>query len=243
MIRRIVRLPTAADVTDLVAQRLVHKLEERQQQQDRVDVCLAGGNAANAVYERVADLVVDADIDFAKLHVWWGDERFVAATDPERNSLQAVERLARTIPMNSANIHMMAARDGRKDSHESAEVYENELGDTRFDLVLLGIGPDGHTASIFPGHPSFSSTSRLVIGVEDAPKFPPERITLTFHALNRTDHVWFLATGRSKAEAVAAASSGDLSMPAAHAHGDVSTVWFIDEEAAEALPAQYHCEL
>lgn len=181
MHHRLVRAPHADDVASIVAERLVALLTKKAAAQDRIDICLAGGTAANAVYERMAELIVDVDIDYMKLHLWWGDERFVAATDPDRNSLQALERLARTLPIHSANIHMMAAKDGRKDSRESADVYETELGDTRFDLVLLGMGPDGHTASIFPEHPSFKPTTRLVIGVEDAPKPPPERILSLIH--------------------------------------------------------------
>lgn len=242
MYRRVVQVPAAADVANLVAEQLLELILERQQTSERVDICLTGGNAANAMYERFAELSVDAGMDTSKLHFWWGDERFVAATDPDRNSLQAVERLARTIPIHEMHIHMMAAKDGRKDSHECAEEYERELGDTRFDLVLLGIGEDGHCASLFPDHPSFDSTNRLVIGVEDSPKPPEERISLTLNALNRTDRVWFLATGPVKAEAVAAALADDETLPAAHVHGDHSTLWFIDDEAAGRLPEPFSCE-
>lgn len=242
MYQRLVRVPKAEDVADTVASRLLALIQEKQATQERVDICLAGGTAANAMYERLAELVANITIDFTKLHLWWGDERFVPATDPERNSLQAIERLARTLPIHSTNIHMMAAKDGRKDSRESADVYETELGDTRFDLVLLGMGPDGHTASIFPNHPSFKATNRLVIGVEDAPKPPSERITLTFKALNRTEALWFIVTGEGKAEALARVLDGDESLPAAHAHGEASTLWFCDEAAASALPTQYHCD-
>ena len=243
MHQRLVRAPHADDVASIVAERLVALLTKKAAAQDRIDICLAGGTAANAVYERMAELIVDVDIDYMKLHLWWGDERFVAATDPDRNSLQALERLARTLPIHSANIHMMAAKDGRKDSRESADVYETELGDTRFDLVLLGMGPDGHTASIFPEHPSFKPTTRLVIGVEDAPKPPPERITLTFNALNNTDALWFIVTGDAKADAVARVLDGDQTLPAAHARGEHSTLWFVDDAAASKLPGQYRCEL
>lgn len=243
MYRRIVRLPAAEDVVDVVARRMLEKLAERQTRQERIDVCLTGGRTANQVYERIAELAVDADIDPTKIHLWWGDERFVPSTDDDRNSLQAVERLARTIPVNTAHIHMMAARDGRKDSHEAADEYATELGDTRFDLVLLGIGEDGHCASIFPDHPSFEPTNRLAIGVEDAPKPPSERISLTLPALNRADHVWFLATGEGKAQAVSRVLEDDQTLPASHVHGEKATLWFVDDDAASLLPAQHECEL
>ena len=170
-----------------------------------------------------------------------GDERFVPATDPERNSQQAISRLARTVSIKSADTHMMAAKDGRKDSHESAAEYEAELGDTSFDITLLGIGEDGHVASIFPNHPSFEVTGRAVIGVEDSPKEPTERISLTIPTLNRADEVWMMATGEAKAAAVARSLSGDESVPGAHVQGRVATYWFLDAGAAAGLPAQYAC--
>ena len=205
MFTRVVRMPEADEVSNLVAQRLLDRLIELQDVQPIVHVCLTGGNAANAMYERFAELAEGSDLDAAKLQLWWGDERFVPATDPDRNSLQAVSRLARTVSIKSADIHMMAAKDGRKDSHECAAEYEAELGETHFDIMLLGVGEDGHTASIFPNHPSFDPTTRNVIGVTDAPKAPADRITLTIPALNRSDETWVIATGAAKADAVARA--------------------------------------
>lgn len=243
MYTRVVRLPEAHDVASLVAERLLDVIVGLQAKQGDVNICLTGGDTANAMYEVFADLAATSDIDATRMHFWWGDERFVPATDPARNSLQAIERLARTIPINSAHIHMMAAQDGRKDSHESASVYESELGNTHFDITLMGLGTDGHCASIFQDHPSFEPTNRLVIGVEDSPKPPSERITLTFNALNRSTHVWFLATGRQKAKALAAVLDGDPSLPATHVRGEQGTLWFVDEEAASALPEMFRCEI
>lgn len=243
MYRRIVRMPTRDDVSAVVAERLLATILELQERQSAVHICLTGGMTANAMYERFAELAATSELDAAKLHLWWGDERFVPTTDPVRNSLQTVERLARTIPIHSAHIHVMAARDGRKDSQESAAVYENELRDTAFDVALLGIGEDGHCASIFPNHPSFEPTTRLAIGVEDSPKPPTERISLTFNAINRSRYVWFMTTGANKADAIRRALDEDATIPASHAHGRTGTLWFIDEAAAGGLPPQFRCEL
>ncbi|HSO70506.1 MAG TPA: 6-phosphogluconolactonase [Arachnia sp.] len=241
MYTRVVRMPGADEVSHLVAQRLLDRLVELQDTQPIVHVCLTGGNAANAMYERFAELAVGSDLDAAKLQLWWGDERFVPATDPDRNSLQAVSRLARTVSIKSADTHMMAAQDGRKDSHECAAEYEAELGATHFDIMLLGVGEDGHIASIFPGHPSFEPTTRSVIGVTDAPKPPTERISLTIPALNRSTEMWIMATGEAKADAVAGALQGDQRLPAAHVRGKKVTLWYLDDAAASGLPAQYSC--
>ena len=243
MFTRVVRMPEADEVSNRVAQRLLDRLIELQDVQPIVHVCLTGGNAANAMYERFAELAEGSELDAAKLQLWWGDERFLPATDPDRNSLQAISRLARTVSISSTHAHMMAAQDGRKDSHESAAEYEAELGDTRFDITLLGIGRDGHVGSIFPNHPSFEPTSLAVIGVEDAPKEPAERISLTISTLNRSDQVWFLANGEEKADAISRALDGDEALPASHVHGDEATLWFIDEAAAGGLPEPYICAL
>jgi 6-phosphogluconolactonase len=244
MYTRLVRMPEPSDIADVVAERLLARIVDLQATRDGVHVCLTGGSTANLMYERFADRAADSDLDATKLHLWWSDERFVPATDPQRNSLQAIERLARTIPIHSAHIHMMAARDGRKDAHESASVYESELDDTRFDVTLLGLGADGHCASIFGNHPSFDlTTTRLAIGVEDSPRPPTERISLTFNALNRSREVWFIATGASKAHAVAACLDGDPSRPASHVRAQHANIWFVDESAAGRLPKPFRCEL
>lgn len=241
MYTRVVRLCDADDVSTTVAGLLLERLLELQASQPIVHVCLTGGDTANAMYEKFAELADGSELDASKLQLWWGDERFVPATDPARNSLQAITRLARTISIKSADTHMMAAADGRKDPHESAAEYEAELGSTTFDITLLGIGKDGHVASLFPNHPSSEPTSRAVIGVTDSPKEPSERISLTAGSLNRSHEVWYLATGTGKAHAVSATLEGDPLLPGSQIKGDVATVWFLDQAAAEELPAQYTC--
>lgn len=241
MYTRVVRLDRAEDVSRAVAERLLARIVELQRTQEMVHICLTGGTTANSMYEKFAELAEGSELDAARLQLWWGDEQFVPATDPDRNSQQAISRLARTVSIKSADTHMMAARDGRKDSHESAAEYEAELGETSFDITLLGVGEDGHVASIFPGHPSFETTSRAVIGVEDSPKPPSERISLTVAALNRGDELWVMAAGEAKADAVRRALEGDESIPAAHVHGRKASFWFLDAGAASGLPAQHTC--
>jgi len=243
MYRRIVRLADADEVADVVARRLLRRVVELQEKRGVVHVCLTGGRTANKMYERFADLVPESGLDASKLQLWWGDERFIPATDAERNSLQAVSRLARTVLIKSADIHMMPAQDGRADSHQCAAEYETELGDAIFDITLVGIGPDGHVGSIFPDHPSFDATNRLVVGVTDAPKEPSERISLTIPAMNRSDEIWIITTGAAKADSVARAVTGDPSLPASHLEARQATYWFLDAEAAANLPDPYDCAL
>lgn len=243
MYRRVVRLDDDTEVADIVARRLLQRIVDLQEKRGVVHVCLTGGGTANQMYERFADLVPESDLDASKLQLWWGDERFVPATDADRNSLQAVSRLARTVAIKSADIHMMPAQDGRADPHQCAAEYETELGDTTFDVTLLGIGADGHVGSIFPHHPSSEPTSRSVIGVTDSPKSPSDRISLTLAALNRSDEIWFIATGASKADAVERALDGDPELPASHVQAREATYWFLDAKAAAKLPQPYDCNL
>ncbi|RMB59721.1 6-phosphogluconolactonase [Tessaracoccus antarcticus] len=243
MYRRTIRLDDADEVADVVARRLLDRIVELQDTSAQVHICLTGGETANQMYERFAALVPDSALDATKLQLWWGDERFVPATDADRNSLQAVSRLARTVSIKSADIHMMPAQDGRADSHQCAVEYEAELGDTVFDITLLGIGADGHVGSIFPDHPSFEPTNRQVIGVTDSPKPPSERISLTIPTINRSEEIWIIATGASKADAVARALEGDAALPASHVQAREATYWFLDADAAAQLPEPYNCAL
>lgn len=240
--QRVVRLDDPTEVADVVANRFLERLLSLQVHKGMVHVCLTGGMTANLMYERFAELVPGSGLDVSLLQLWWGDERFVPATDPDRNSLQAVTRLARTLEIKSTSTHMMPAADGRLDAHQCAAEYAAELGDTHFDITLLGVGADGHVGSIFPNHQSFEATTKTVIGVTESPKPPEERITLTLPTLSRTDELWFIATGSGKADVVARAIQGDKSLPAAHPHGESATYWFVDRAAAADLVPQYVCE-
>lgn len=238
---RVVRLVDAYQMAQVVACQLLKRIIDLQKAKGTVHVCLTGGRTADMMYEQFAALAPGSELDHGKLQLWWGDERFVFATDPQRNSLQAVTRLARTVAIKSADIHMMPAADGRLDADDCASDYAAELGDTTFDITLLGIGEDGHVGSIFPHHPSFAHTNKSVIGVTDSPKAPSERITLTLATFNRSDEVWFIANGPAKAHAIASALNADESIPASHVRGRTATYWFIDNDAAAELPTPYEC--
>lgn len=238
----VLRFATTDELVDEAAAKLLTRLLECQAERDTVHLCLTGGRIANQIYAAFADLAAESDLDVSKLHVWWSDDRFVPTIDPERNAIQSLSVLARRLQLNSAQIHPMPASDGNADPGESAFSYAQELGGTVFDLCLLGMGPDGHTASIFPNHPSFDPTSKMAIGVQDAPKPPPDRISLTIPTMNRSRMVWFFVSGQEKADAVARVLAGDLSLPATHVNGVESTAWFLDAEAAAQVPT-YACEL
>ncbi len=239
---QVVRYLDSDDLAERVAARLLEALAGFQADDRVAQLCLTGGRIAMRVYTRLAELVGGSELDPSRLELWWGDERFVPTDDPERNAGPTIAALAGGFPLDPARTHPMPAADGVIDAGASAATYARELGDTRFDLCLLGMGPDGHVGSIFPGHPSEEPTTQTVIGVSDAPKPPAERISLTLPTLSRSAQVWFVVSGADKADAVARALGGDESLPAARVHGEDETFWLIDRPAASRLP-YFECSL
>ncbi|MEL4357272.1 MULTISPECIES: 6-phosphogluconolactonase [unclassified Luteococcus] len=238
---RVLRHQDTDELVADAAQMLLDTLVDLQSKQETVHLCLTGGRTANRIYQRFAELVPDSGLNPAALHLWWGDERFVPTTDPERHAVGALSILARTLQLSSAQTHPMPASDGKADPDESAFAYARELGETVFDICLLGMGEDGHVASLIPGTLRSDQTSSLVVGVTDFPHPPSERITLTLNAINRSRRVWLWVSGANKAAPVAEALTGDGSAPGAQVAGTVETLWFLDQQSAAQIP-QYRCE-
>jgi 6-phosphogluconolactonase len=225
------------DVAEALAARLTARLLDIQRSGRVPQVALTGGRIATKAYQRLAADGAQSSVDWGRVDLWWGDERFVAADDDDRNDLATVQVLQDSLALDPARIHRMPARDGSRDLDAAAAAYADELGGTTFDLCLLGLGPDGHVASLFPDHPS-SSTPGRVIAVRDSPKPPPDRISLTLEVINASAEVWFLVSGEDKAEAarLALTHEGPVPVPGARAVGVERTVWFLDEAAASSLP-------
>lgn len=241
--RRLMRYQSAQGLAEGVAHRLVQTIVRIQAAQERIDLCLTGGRIANIVYAAMEDVPECAKIRPDQLHVWWGDDRFVPTGHPDRNSLQALSLLSSAIRLDPSKTHVMPAADGKADPDEAAYSYAQELGGVVFDICLLGMGTDGHVASLFPGHPSFNpTTAALAVGVTDAPKPPPDRLSVTMPVINRSKRVWFLISGPEKAEAVEKVFAGDESLPATWANGTIETSWMVDHDASIGLP-RYNCSL
>ena len=208
-------------------------------------IVLTGGGTGIALLRHVADYGVD--IDWSAVHLFWGDDRYVAHDDDDRNDKQVRDALLERIVIPAGNVHAMPAADGDfgADIDAAALAYERVLADVAddgeptpaFDVHLLGMGGEGHINSLFPDTAAVREQSRLVIAVTDSPKPPPQRITLTLPAIRRSREVWLVVGGSAKAEAVAAAIGGadPVDVPAAGAVGREKTVWLLDAEAASAL--------
>lgn len=239
---------TYPDTPALVAaagDRLVQAIATAIASRGQAQVVLTGGGTGIGLLKHVG--AHDDAIDWSKVHLYWGDERFVPADDDERNEKQAREALIDHIAIPAGNVHPMAPSDGEfgEDLDAAAGAYADVLADNAetgqpapvFDVHLLGMGGEGHINSLFPHTAATAETERLVVGVEDSPKPPPRRITLTLPAVRRSREVWLVVSGEAKAEAVAAAIGGatPADVPAAGAIGRDATVWLLDAAAAGKL--------
>ncbi|SEL09590.1 6-phosphogluconolactonase [Blastococcus sp. DSM 46786] len=241
--------PDADRLARAVAEALVARLAAAQAVHGTASVVLTGGGIGIAVLERVAGLAVEPvreTVDWTAVDVWWGDERFVPAGDAERNDGQARTALLDRVGLPAERVHAMPAADsGPASPEEAAEAYLAELRAhapdgadlPRFDVLLLGMGPEGHTASIFPGSPAVHD-ERPVLAVRGCPKPPPTRVSLGYPAINSAEEIWMVVSGEGKAEAVAAALGGadPVDLPAAGVRGTRATRWLLDAGAASRLP-------
>jgi len=160
-------------------------------------IVLAGGNTPRGVYDALRRTITD----WAKWQVYFGDERCAPANDPQRNSRMARDTLLDHVPIPIANVHAIPAEAGATEGAAQYAQTLHAVGD--FDLVLLGLGEDGHTASLFPGHDwGTAADSPDTLAVFDAPKPPPERISLSAARLSRARSVLFLVDGEAKRDAV-----------------------------------------
>jgi len=208
-------------------------------------IVLTGGGTGVKLLRHVGEH--GAHIDWSKVHLFWGDDRYVPAADDDRNDKQAREALLDHIDIPGANVHAMPASDGEFGDaiDDAAAAYADVLAVNAdegsptpvFDVHLLGMGGEGHVNSLFPHTAATRETERLVVGVTDSPKPPPQRITLTLPAVARSREVWLVVAGAEKSDAVAAAVGGASAddVPAAGAVGREATVWLLDEAAAAKL--------
>jgi 6-phosphogluconolactonase len=234
-----------------VAARLVTGLTDAAAARGRASVVLTGGGIGTKVLEELAAAPARDAIDWRHLDVWWGDERFVPAGDPDRNETGARAALLDHVDVDPARVHPMPGPDGPDgdDPDAAAARYASWLADAAktagqgpvpaFDVLMLGIGPEGHVASLFPGLPALGD-GRPVVAVRNSPKPPPTRLSLTLPSIQAAREVWILASGEEKADAVALALSGDgpAPVPAAGARGRQRTLFLLDGAAAAKAPGR-----
>ncbi|MEO7752521.1 MAG: 6-phosphogluconolactonase [Terracoccus sp.] len=235
----------ADDKTSLaadIAERLVGAAEAALAERGRCHLVMTGGSMGSALIAALAERDDRARVDWAQVDIWWGDERYLPAGDPDRNDTQNDEAGLSGLGLDQARVHRIAGPDTSGSAEESADTYSAEVrgdGSGAFDVVILGVGPDGHVASLFPHHPAQRTTDAIAIAVHDSPKPPPDRVSLTFECLERSREVWFVVAGSDKAEAVAAAltpGADRWDVPASGPRGSDATRWLLDADAAARLP-------
>lgn len=227
------------------AARLATAIVDAQAARGEADIVLTGGSMGSAILEALGRSPLRDAVDWGAVTIWWGDERFLPAGDQDRNETQARSALLDLLPLDPARVHPMAGSDQAGSPEEAAASYADQLAAAAgggysvpaFDVVMLGVGPDGHIASLFPGHPALSATGSTV-GVHESPKPPPERVSLTFDALGRGVQLWFLVAGQDKADAVERSLGGAPrdAAPAGSVEGTSATIWLLDADAAGLLP-------
>jgi 6-phosphogluconolactonase len=235
------------------AARTVTRLADAIAAQGHAHLVLTGGGIGTKVLAAIAAAPARDAVDWRLVDFWWGDERFEVTGDPERNETGARAALLDKLGVDQARVHAVPGPDGPDgdDPDAAAARYAAELaaaaGQARdgedsavpaFDVLMLGVGPEGHVASIFPESPAAYATGS-VVAVRNSPKPPPTRVSLTFSAIQAAREVWVLASGAEKADAVAEALSGvsQDKLPAAGARGRDRTLFLLDQEAAGKLSA------
>jgi 6-phosphogluconolactonase len=243
----IVRHHDAEDLATTTAARLATTIARIQAESETASVVLTGGRIAGNVLFALADPMCADTIDWSRIDIWWGDERYLPAGDAERNDDLADRRLLSLVSIDPSAVHRIAGPDLTPTATDSAAKYARELstatairarqGRPAFDIVLLSIGPDGHVASLFPESASLHS-GEFVMAIVDSPKPPPVRVTLGLAALNNCSQAWLLASGEEKAvviDMLLTQGAGPLQIPAAGIEGIERTLLLIDESAASKL--------
>ncbi|MEO6943926.1 MAG: 6-phosphogluconolactonase [Lacisediminihabitans sp.] len=244
--RRVIVHRDKQSLAGAVAARFITKVVDLLDEKPEVNVVLTGGTVGIAVLAAINSSPARDTIDWPRVSLWWGDERWLPVNDAERNDQQANEALLDHVTLRPENIHYFPASDGGLDLDSAAVHYANELAEAgngtplpHFDITFLGVGPDGHIASLFPNREGISVTNATVVSVRNSPKPPPERLSLTISALNSSDRVWLVMAGVDKASALGLALAGasTFEVPVAGAEGRKRTVFFVDRDAAAEVPA------
>jgi 6-phosphogluconolactonase len=220
-------LPDPAAVAEAVAQRMAAAVAAGR------NIVLTGGTTPEQAYERAAALAPD----WRRVEVWWGDERCVPPDDENSNFGMAKRALLDRLDRPPLAVHRI---EGELGKDEAAYAYEDELGSTALDLVLLGMGPDGHVASLFPGKPALDVPDRRAVGTEAGLEPWVDRVTLTLPALRAAGEILFVVTGEAKADAVRRAFAGEASAetPASLVRAESGhTTAILDRAAAAAIEA------
>ena len=244
--RRVLVHPDKGSLGASVAARFITKIIDVLEEQNYASVVVSGGSVSTLVLAAINASPARDSVDWSKVSIWWADERWVAAGDADRNDTQAGIDLLDHIGLLPENVHRFGAVGAYPDVEAAAEAYRAELLEhaqgeddaPRFDITLLGVGPDGHVASLFPDKAQIRQTELTVLTIDDSPKPPPVRLTLSLPVINNSQRVWMILAGAEKASSLglALAGAGADQVPVAGVKGRKRTVFFVDQDAAAEVP-------
>ncbi len=244
--RRVRVYDDKAGLSAAVAARFLRRMRDILDEKPEAHVVLTGGTMGEAVLADVASSKLRDKVDWARVTFWWGDERYLPKGDPDRNETQARRALLDSLELRAEQVRPFPAHGEHASIDEAAAAYAAELASAApegaahpvFDITFLGVGPDGHVASVFPDHDAVRDRHNVVLAETSSPKPPPERLTLTLPVINSSERVWLVLAGADKAGALglALADANPADVPVAGVHGKLRTVFFVDAAAAAEVP-------
>jgi 6-phosphogluconolactonase len=244
--RRVLVHPDRDALASSVAARFLTKVVDLIEDEGEAHIVLTGGSVGIEVLEAIAASPARNSIDWSSVHVWWGDERWLPRDHDDRNEKQARRALLDHVPVDPGNVHPFPASDDGLDLDSAAAAFDAELRAAasdgadypQFAIMFLGVGPDGHIASLFPEREGPRVAHAGVIAVHDSPKPPAGRLSLTLPLINTSERVWLVLAGADKAAALGLALAGasPAEVPVAGVLGRKRTVFFIDQSASAEVP-------
>ena len=227
------------DVAQQASFEIIETIKNVLVKKNSVHIALTGGTVGILTLEVLGKAITEQNLDISKVHFWWGDERFVESNSKDRNFIQAKTAMPNVLGTESAKIHAFPASDEGLDLESARRHFTQHIKDVlgesqpAMDLTILGMGPDGHVASLFPG---MNHDGDLVVAVDNSPKPPPERLSFSLDLINRSDKIIFVVAGIDKAEAVESVHKNpECDLPAAKVEAKSQTLWIIDEAAGAAF--------
>ena len=202
-------------------------------------IALTGGTVGILTLEVLPKAISEAKLDIANVHFWWGDERFVESNSSDRNFNQAMTAFSDQVKIAPDKLHAFPSSDNGLDLESAREQFIQHMKqafgerEPAMDLTILGMGPDGHVASLFPG---LNHDGNLIVSVDDSPKPPPQRLSFSMELINRSERIILVVSGIDKAEAVEAVHKNpECELPAAKVEAMGETLWIVDEAAGAAF--------
>ncbi|MEO0027506.1 MAG: hypothetical protein RL716_837 [Actinomycetota bacterium] len=230
----VTRSPNAQAVVEAISSDFINRANELLAEKTEIHVMLTGGTIGIATLAALGSDELKNKVDYSRVHFWWGDERFVPKSHEDRNAIQARKAFLSKIALDETKVHEFPASDEGLSLDEAAAQFAKKLAEQspHFDLAFVGMGPDGHICSLFPGKAAPIS-GEAIIAEHDSPKPPPARLSFSYEAMNSVDELWFVVAGADKQDAVSVAfGDSPEDLPVGRVKGAKATRWYLDSTAA-----------